>query len=348
MALHRRYFLQSALSAFAAAGLSGPVLAQSYPLRPVRLVAGYPPGSAADILARLIGQSLSERLGQPFVVENRVGAGNNIATEAVVHTTADGYTLLLTTSANAINATLYGKLNFNFIRDIAPVAGLARGPLVLVVNPSVPAKSVPELIALAKAQSGKLTLASSGNGTVAHVAGELFKMRAGVEMVHLPYRGSPPALADLVGGHVQALFDPMVSSVEFIKSGKWKVGEEKIGRQLGVDWLQGGDGFTWDSPDLDKSEGRSSAAWQLAAAAIGSGDYHLVVLDEITYPMNWGWIDSEAVIAAISSRPDHVNVIATGRDAPGGLIDVADTVTEMVNVRHAYDRGIRARRGIDF
>lgn len=136
--------------------------------------------------------------------------------------------------------------------------------------------------------------------------------------------------------------------IQFIKSGKWKVGEEKIGRQLGVDWLKGGDGFTWESPDLEKSEGRAAAAWQLAAAAIASGDYQLIVLDEITYPMNWRWIDSEAVLAAIRGRPAHVNVIATGRDAPDGLIDVADTVTEMVKVRHAYDRGIRARRGIDF
>jgi cob(I)alamin adenosyltransferase len=136
--------------------------------------------------------------------------------------------------------------------------------------------------------------------------------------------------------------------VQFIKSGKWKVGEEKIGRQLGVDWLKGGDGFTWESPDLEKSEGRAAAAWQLAAAAIASGDYQLIVLDEITYPMNWGWIDSDAVTEAIRNRPAHVNIIATGRDAPDGLIEVADTVTEMVKVRHAYDRGIRARRGIDF
>lgn len=136
--------------------------------------------------------------------------------------------------------------------------------------------------------------------------------------------------------------------IQFIKSGKWKVGEEKIGRQLGVDWLRGGDGFTWESPDLERSEGRAAAAWQLAAAAIASGDYQLIVLDEITYPMNWGWIDSDAVIEAIRNRPAHVNIIATGRDAPDGLIEVADTVTEMVKVRHAYDRGIRARRGIDF
>ncbi|HEY3462806.1 MAG TPA: cob(I)yrinic acid a,c-diamide adenosyltransferase [Gaiellaceae bacterium] len=142
--------------------------------------------------------------------------------------------------------------------------------------------------------------------------------------------------------------DWLVCVIQFIKSDKWKVGEEKIARQLGVDWLKGGDGFTWESPDLDKSEGRAAAAWQLAAAAIAGGDYQLVVLDEITYPMNWGWIDSDAVIQAIRTRPAPVNIVATGRDAPNTLIEVADTVTEMVNVRHAYDRGIKARRGIDF
>jgi cob(I)alamin adenosyltransferase len=139
-----------------------------------------------------------------------------------------------------------------------------------------------------------------------------------------------------------------VCVIQFIKSDKWKVGEEKIAVQLGVDWLKGGDGFTWESPDLDQSEGRAAAAWQLAAAAIASGDYQLVVLDEITYPMNWGWIDSATVVEAIRSRPAAVNIIATGRDAPAALVEVADTVTEMVNVRHAYDRGNRARRGIDF
>jgi cob(I)alamin adenosyltransferase len=142
--------------------------------------------------------------------------------------------------------------------------------------------------------------------------------------------------------------DWRVCVIQFIKSDTWKVGEEKIGRQLGVEWLKGGDGFTWESPDLDQSEGRAAAAWQLAAAAIAGGDYQLVVLDEITYPMNWGWIDSEAVINAIRSRPAQVNIVATGRDAPKALIKVADTVTEMVKVRHAYDRGIKARRGIDF
>jgi cob(I)alamin adenosyltransferase len=139
-----------------------------------------------------------------------------------------------------------------------------------------------------------------------------------------------------------------VCVIQFIKSGKWKVGEEKVGRQLGVDWLKGGDGFTWDSPDLDESRGRAVAAWRLAAQAIESGEYDLVVLDEITYPLNWGWIDSDAVIETIRSRPEHVNLVATGRDAPAALIEVADTVTEMTKIKHAYDRGISARRGLDF
>jgi cob(I)alamin adenosyltransferase len=139
-----------------------------------------------------------------------------------------------------------------------------------------------------------------------------------------------------------------VCVIQFIKSDKWKVGEEKVARQLGVDWLKGGDGFTWESPDLDKSEGRAAAAWQLAASAIAGGEHQLIVLDEITYPMNWGWIPTDEVIAAITGRPEHVNIVATGRDAPEQLVTVADTVTEMVKVRHAYDRGIKARRGIDF
>lgn len=218
--MKRRQFLQLGATSIASAAIGCPTWAQAYPARPVRIVAGFPAGSAADILARLTGQWLSDRLGQPFVVENRPGAGSNIATEAVAKAPGDGYTFLLSTSANAINATLYERLNFDFIRDIAPVARLTRGPLVLVVNPAFPARTVPELIAYAKANPRKLNMASSGNGTVAHVAGELFRMSAGLEITHVPYRGSPPALADLVGGQVQLLFDPMLSAIEFIRSGK--------------------------------------------------------------------------------------------------------------------------------
>jgi tripartite-type tricarboxylate transporter receptor subunit TctC len=199
---------------------AGPARALDYPTRPVHLIVGYPAGGTTDILARLVGQYLSERLGQQFVIDNRSGAGNNIGTEQAVNAAPDGYTLLLVNPANAINATLYEKLPFNFMRDIAPVAGIIRVPNVMEVNPAVPAKSVAEFIAYAKASPGKVNMASSGNGTSIHVSGELFKMMTGVDMLHVPYRGSAPALTDLMGGQVQVLFDNMPSSVEYIKAGK--------------------------------------------------------------------------------------------------------------------------------
>jgi len=194
--------------------------AQAYPTRPARIIVGGPPGGVADIHARLIGQWLSERLGQPFIIENRPGAGSNIATEVVTHAPADGHTLLLVAINNAINATLYDKLSFNFIRDIAPVASLIRSPNVMEVNPAVPVKTVPEFIAYAKANPGKLNMASPGNGSVAHIAGEMFKRMAGIEMTHVPYRGAAPAVTDLIAGQVQVAFDPMSSSIVHIKAGK--------------------------------------------------------------------------------------------------------------------------------
>jgi tripartite-type tricarboxylate transporter receptor subunit TctC len=193
--------------------------AQSYPARPVRIVVGYPAGGGVDITARLIGQWLSERLGQPFVIENRPGAASNIATEAVVRAASDGYTLLLVTAANTINASLYEKLNFDFIRDIAPVGALSRVPYVLVVNQALPVKTVPEFIAYAKSNPGKINMAG-GIGGADHVAGELFKMMAGVNMVHVPYRGQAPALTDLLGGQVQVMFATVASSIEYIRAGK--------------------------------------------------------------------------------------------------------------------------------
>jgi tripartite-type tricarboxylate transporter receptor subunit TctC len=195
-------------------------MAQSYPSRPVRLIVGFAAGGINDILARLIGQWLSERLGQPFVVENRSGASGNIATEAVVNATADGYTLLLIGSSNTINATLYEKLNFNFVRDITPVAGIIRAPLVMEVNPIFPAKTVPEFIAYAKANPGRINMGSGGNGTSVQMSGELFKMMTGINMVHVPYRGEGPALSDLVGGQVQVMFSNMPASLEFVRAGK--------------------------------------------------------------------------------------------------------------------------------
>ena len=182
--------------------------AQTYPTRPVRIIVGFAAGSAVDILARLMGQWLSERLGQPFVIENRPGAGSNIATEAVVRAPPDGYTLLLVSPPNAINATLYDKLNFNFIRDIAPVASITRTPCVMLVNPSVPAKTVPEFIAYAKANPGKINMASGGNGTASHMAGELFKMMAGVDMVHVPYRGAGPRSPTCSAGRCRSCSPP--------------------------------------------------------------------------------------------------------------------------------------------
>jgi tripartite-type tricarboxylate transporter receptor subunit TctC len=220
MKLLRRRFLHLAAGAAALPAMTRIARAQTYPFRPVRIVAGSPPGGGIDIVARLIGQWLSERLGQPFVIEDRPGAATNIATESVVRARADGYTLLLAFTTNAINATLYDKLNFNFISDVAPVASIARGIIILVVNPSFPARTVPDLIAYAKANPGKVNMASGNNGGPAHVAGELLKVMAGVDMLHVPYRGDPPALTDVLGGRVQLCLVGLPASVELIRAGK--------------------------------------------------------------------------------------------------------------------------------
>src|SRR5215472_9923714 len=220
MKLPRRNFLHLAAGATALPAVQCIAWAQAYPTRPVRIIVGYSAGSASDIVARLIAQWLSERLGQQFVVENRTGAGGNIAAEAVVRSAPDGYTLLLPASPDAINVTLYQKLNFNFIRDIAPVAGIFHVPNVMVVHPSFPAKTVPEFIAYAKANPGKITMASAGVGSTSHMSGELFKMMAAVNMVHVPYRGQPSALTDLLGGQVQVDFATMPPSIEYIKTGR--------------------------------------------------------------------------------------------------------------------------------
>jgi tripartite-type tricarboxylate transporter receptor subunit TctC len=219
MRLARRRFLQWAAGAAALPAASRRGWSQSYPTRPVRLIVGFTPGGPTDIAARLIGQWLSERLGQPFVIENRPGAGSNIAIEAVVNSAPDGYTLLLVSTSATIGATFYPHLGFNFIRDIAPVAGIVRVPLVMVVNPSVPARTAPEFIAHAKANPGKINMASVGNGTTPHMAGELFKMMAGVDMLHVPYRGASPALTDLIGGRAQVMFEGMLSLVEHMRTG---------------------------------------------------------------------------------------------------------------------------------
>jgi tripartite-type tricarboxylate transporter receptor subunit TctC len=217
MTIPRRQFLHLAAVAAALPAMPRIARAQSYPSRPVRIIIPFPAGQATDTIARLMGQSLSERLGQPFVIENRTGAGGNIGTETVVRATPDGYTLLLAGLSNAINATLYEKLNFNFIRDIAPVASIGGGPYVMVVNPSVPAKTVPEFVAYAKGNSGKINMASSGSGSVSHVFGELFKMMTGINLLHVPYRGG--YVPDLLSGQVQLVFGTVSSCLQYIMGG---------------------------------------------------------------------------------------------------------------------------------
>src|SRR5262249_27582666 len=217
---HRREFSYLAAGAAALPVVSHVARAQAYPTRPVRIIVGLTPGGSNDVLARLMGQWLSERLGQPFVVENRPGAGGHIGTQVVVKSPPDGYTLLLVGALNAINATLYDKLNFNFIRDVAPVAGIVRQPNLMMVNQSIPAKTLPEFIAYAKANPGKINMASPGSGTTPHLAGELFKRMAGVDLVHVPYRGGAPALTDLLGGQVQVMFLGAAASIEYIRAGR--------------------------------------------------------------------------------------------------------------------------------
>jgi tripartite-type tricarboxylate transporter receptor subunit TctC len=220
MKLPRREFLKLAGAVAAVPALPRIASALDYPTRPVRIIAGFAAGGGVDITARLIGQWLTERLGQSFVTENRAGAGGNIGTEAVVNAAADGYTLLLATVPNAVNASLYEKLNFNFIRDIAPVAAIIRVPMVILLHPSVPTRTVPEFISYAKANPGKVNMASAGNGSAPHMAGELFKMMAGVNLVHVPYRGQGQALTDLLGGEVQVLFATTPGTTDYISTGK--------------------------------------------------------------------------------------------------------------------------------
>jgi tripartite-type tricarboxylate transporter receptor subunit TctC len=220
MKLHRRRFLHLAASATALPTVARPAWAQAYPSRPVRLIVASPPGGTTDVAARLMGQWLTERLGQLFVVENRPGASSNIGTEAVVHAPPDGYTLLVAQPANAINATLYDKLNYNFVRDIAPVASILRVPNVMEVNPSVPAKTVPEFIAYAKANPEMINMASGGNGSSSHLSGELLKMMTGTHLRHVPYSGGAPAVVDLLNGRAQVMFSNMPDSIEYIRSGR--------------------------------------------------------------------------------------------------------------------------------
>jgi tripartite-type tricarboxylate transporter receptor subunit TctC len=219
MTLPRRKFLQLAAGATALTAARG-AAAESYPNHPVRVVVGFPPGQSADISARLLGQWMSDRLGQPFVIDNRPGASNTVATDLVVHAPPDGYTLLWISTSNYINATLYPTLPYDFIRDIEPIAANTRGPLVMEVNPDVPVKTVPDFIAYCKANPGKINMASAGIGNSTHMAGELFKMMTGADMTHVPYRGSAPALTDLIAGRIQVMFDLMPSSIGYIRGGR--------------------------------------------------------------------------------------------------------------------------------
>jgi tripartite-type tricarboxylate transporter receptor subunit TctC len=216
----RRSFIRKAAALTAAALAAGPALADTYPNRPERIVVGYAPGGSTDILARRLGQWLSERLGQPFIVENRAGAGSNVGTEVVVNAPADGYTLLLVTPANFINAALYPSMRFNFVRDIAPVALMTLEPNAMIVHPSVPAKTLPEFIGYAKANPGKITMASGGNGASSHISGEMFKMLAGVDLVHVPHRGAGPALAAVLGAQAQVYFSPLSAAISYVRQGQ--------------------------------------------------------------------------------------------------------------------------------
>jgi tripartite-type tricarboxylate transporter receptor subunit TctC len=294
MKLPRRQFLHLAAGAAALPVASRIARAQAYPARPVRLIAPFAPAGSTDIIARLMGQWLSERLGQQFVIDNRPGGGGNIGTEAVVRAPADGYTLLVVGAWNAINATLYAKLNFDLMRDIAPVASVIRGAYVMVVNPSVPAKTVPEFIAYAKANPGKVTMASSGIGAPPHVIGELFKMMAEVNLVHVPYRGSGPALVDLLAGQVQVSFPSMTSSIGYIRAGTL--------RALAVTTAERSDALL-DIPTVGEFvPGYEASAWSGIGAPRNTP---VEVIDKLNKEINAGLADPKikARLAELGNAP---------------------------------------------
>ena len=277
---HRRQFLHLAAGAVGLPAVPRLAWAQSYPTKPVRWIVGFAPAGGNDIVARLMGQWLTERLGQPFIVENRPGASTNIAAEAVVNSPADGYTIFLANVSNAINATFYTKLNFNFIRDITPVAGIMRMPNVMLVNPSVPAKTVSEFIAYAKANPGKINMASAGIGSGGHLAGELFKMMTDVSLVHVPYRGNGPALTALLGGQVEVLFATLASSIEFIRTGKL--------RGLAVTTAMRSDALP-DLPTVNEFvPGYEESSWYGVGAPSGTP---AEVIDKINKEINAGLAD---------------------------------------------------------
>ena len=319
MKLLRRQFLRLAAGAAALPAASRIAQAQTYPSRPVRWIVGFAPGGGNDIVARLMGQWLSERTGQPFIIENRPGGGTNIATEAVVNAAADGYTLLLAGLPNASNASLFAKLNFNFIRDIAPVAGIVRIPNVIVVNPSVPVKTVPEFIAYAKANPGKVNMASAGNASVGHLCGELFKMMAGVNLVHVPYRGNGPALADLLGGQVEVLFPSLPSSIEYIKAGKL--------RGLAITSANRSEALP-DLPTVGEFvPGYEMSAWFGAAAPKGTP---AEIIDKINKEINAGLVDPK-----MKARFTELGGIAIGGSPADFGKLIADETEKWANVVRA-------------
>jgi len=294
MTMRRRHFLQLAGGAVALPAMSRLAWGQTYPSQPVRIIVGFGPGGAPDILARLAGQWLSDKLGQPFVVENRPGASGNLATEAVVGAPADGYMLLLTSLSNAVNASLYSKLKFDFTKDIAPVAGISRDPDVVVVNPAFPAKTLPEFIAYAKANPGKINMASPGVGTSPHMAGELFNYMAGIKMTHVAYRASPPAITDLLAGQVQVYFAPISAGVSYIKSGKL--------RPLAVTTATRADALPDVPPVAQFVPGYDVSAWYGIGAPKGTP---AAIVDKLNATIDAGLVDPEMKkkFAALGSQP---------------------------------------------
>jgi tripartite-type tricarboxylate transporter receptor subunit TctC len=321
MYIARRRFLRAAAGALALPALAHSVRADAYPSRPVHIIVGFPPGGPTDVGARLIGQWLSQRLGQPFIIENRPGAANNIATEAAAHAPADGYTLLAAVGSNTINPALYSNLSFNFIRDMRMVAGIYRSPLVLEVIPALPVHSVPELIAYAKANPGKVTLASFGTGTVSHIAGEFFRMNAGgLDMVHVPYRGSAPMVVDLLAGQVQAAFDNLPASMGYIEQGKLRA----LAVTTPERWpaLPGIPALSEFQPGFDAS------AWIGIAAPTGTP---AEIIDKLAKEINAGLGDAkvQAQIAALGAVPfvmssaDLDKMVAEDTDRWGKVIRTA-------------------------
>jgi tripartite-type tricarboxylate transporter receptor subunit TctC len=317
----RRGFLHLATGAAALSALPRITRAQTYPSRPVHIILGFPPGGSSDVIGRLIAQWLSERLGQPFVFENRPGAGSNIGTEMVARASPDGYTLLWATSANAINATLYRSLNFDFIQNFAPVAGVFRVPNVMEVNPSVPVKTVPEFIAYTKANPGKINFASGGIGSTSHLAGELFKFTTGVDMHHVPYRGSAPALIDLLSGEVQAMFDLMPASIGYIRAGKL--------RALAVTSSMPSEALP-DLPTLNQFlPGYEASTWNGVSVPRNTS---AEIIDKLNSHINAGLADSnikarltELGATALAGSPAHFSkLIAEETEKWGKVIRAAD------------------------